>query len=154
MAGPEDTISIQIGTDSTEHSETVQRWLSEAGATVTDVTDNRGKKGILPLIPIVIAAAVAAGAAMDFVRKWRIEHQSEQIITYRDGELKIQIVDKIKNGKIIILAAKDTVVQIDKEPDNINLTDIAKTALSDGADAAKEMIDKAGGKATVTQGPR
>jgi hypothetical protein len=144
-------IQIHIGTDSDDRADTLQEWLRGVGA--TDITDNKGELQVqvFPLILIVIGGAIAGGKALDFVRNWRLEHQSEQIITYRDGRVDIQIIDKIKNGKIIILADEGTVVEVEKVPDNVDLTAVAKAAITQGADAARDMINKAGGTAVVTK---
>ncbi len=58
---------------------------------------------------------------------------------------------EVRNGKILVFADKDTVVQIDDVPELLDLTDIAKTALTGGANAAKEAVDAAKGAAQVTK---
>ena len=144
-------MSIQINADTRGQSDAIQAYLRDAGASDVQVTDNTDKFGILPLIPIVIAAVIGIDALVDIIRKWRLEHQSEQIISYKDGKVEVRIVEEIKNGKIIILADKGTAIDVEKVPDNIDMAAVAKAALAEGADIAKEMIDMAGGKATVTQ---
>lgn len=151
MNSPTGLVSIQINADTRGQSDAIQAYLRDAGASDVQVTDNTDKFGILPLIPIVIAAVIGIDALVDIIRKWRLEHQSEQIISYKDGKVEVRIVEEIKNGKIIILADKGTAIDVEKVPDNIDMAAVAKAALAEGADIAKEMIDKAGGKATVTQ---
>jgi molybdopterin/thiamine biosynthesis adenylyltransferase len=153
MNATNNLVSVQIETDTHDQSDAIQAYLREAGASDIEVTDNTDKVGFLPLIPIVIAAVIGIDALVDIIRKCRIERQPEQVISYKDGKVNIRIVKGIKNGKIIILADKGTVVDVEKIPDNIDMTEVAKAALTVGADIAKEMIDKAGGKATVTQAP-
>ena len=101
------------------------------------------------LIPIVIVAVIAGAAIVEFVEWWRIHHQAEQIINYHDGKVDVQIVHEIKNGKILVFADKDTVVQIDNADPPLNLTDVAKAAVTGGASAAADKAKEAGKDASV-----
>jgi hypothetical protein len=142
-------VQVSIGTDSAERAGVYESDLKAAGATSVATHDHSNENGILPIIAIVVGAVVVAGAISDLIRKWKDHGQPEQIISYHDGKVDVQIVDKIHNGKIIVVADKDTVVQIDDLPDSVNITDIAKAAVSAGAGSASDAVKKAGGKASV-----
>lgn len=122
--------------------EELEKHLSEENI---EYEVNPGMAGFLPLIPIIIVIAAAALVKV-VIYIWQ-KFQYEQIITYHDGKIDHQIV-KIRNGKILIFADKDTVVQIENPSDIIDLTAVAKAALGD-ASAGKDEATKQGANATV-----
>ena len=143
-------LSIGFSDEDDETADELAEWLRNNGGTDVVVHRNTGEPSIL-FIPLVVGVAIAAAALVKVVI-WVHDHwQYEQVVTYHDGKAEIQIV-KIRNGKIIIFADKDTVVQLESVPDVLDLTDIAKTALGSAEKAAADAI-KAGAKAEVAPAP-
>lgn len=130
-------------------AEEIAAWLRENGGDDVTLTDRSGTVGIVPLIPIVIVAVIAAGAIVEFIEFWRAKHQPEQILTYHDGKVEVQVLQDIKNGKILIFADKDTVVQIDDVKPPLDLTEVVKAAVTGGASAAADKAKEAGKDASV-----
>ncbi|MBK8448240.1 MAG: hypothetical protein IPL41_16560 [Micropruina sp.] len=123
--------------------------LESRGAEVTVQNPPPGAQ-VFPFVPVILGAVLAAAAVLDFVEWWRASHQFEQIITYKDGVLHVEIVP-VKNGKIIVLADKDTVVELEGTDPLLDLTAIAKAALSGGAEAAATVARAAGAIAQVSR---
>lgn len=129
--------------------EEIAVWLRENADTDATVSDRTGRPGIVPFIPLVIGIAIGV-AALARVIAFLIERFNyEQIITYHDGKVTIQVVKEIRNGKILIFADKDTVVQINNVDPPIDLTEIAKAAISAGASDAADKAKDAGKDASV-----
>ena len=105
---------------------------------------------VLPFVPIVLLALVAAGGVLQFIEWWRRVHQYEQIITYKDGAVHVQIVP-IKNGKVLVFADKDTVVDVEDVGPLLDLTEIAKAVLTAGAEAASAAAKAAGALVEVVK---
>ncbi len=142
--GAQVEIELHVGTD--EEAAAFQNWLTENGEIDVQPVE---QMGILPIIGVVLAGAIAAAAVAKLVRWWQISHGCEQILDFTSGKLVQTVNCEFKNGKVIVVAAKDQQVVISDVPDVLDLTDIAKTALTAGAPAAADAVNAAGGKATT-----
>ncbi|MFT3834815.1 MAG: hypothetical protein QM711_16105 [Micropruina sp.] len=123
--------------------------LRSHGAEVT-VEEPPPGRAVVPFIPVVLAAVLAVGAVINFIQWWRDNHQYEQIITFKDGKLDVTIVP-VRNGKILVFADKDTAVQITSTSPLLDLTEIAKAALTKGAEAAAKAANAVGAVAAMVQ---
>lgn len=141
-------VSFSIGLDDGEVADDLQNWLTENGATELS---REMRKGILPIIPIVIGGSIAAAAIAQLVIRIRDNYECQQLFDFRSNGIKHVVDCRFKNGKILIIADKDQQVEITEAPDILDFTEIAKTAATAGADAAKAAVEAAGGKAGVTK---
>ena len=123
--------------------------LRSHGAEVT-VEEPPPGRAVVPFIPVVLTAVLAVGAVINFIQWWRVNHQYEQIITFKDEQLDVTIVP-VRNGKILVFADKDTAVQITSMSPLLDLTEIAKAALTKGAEAAAKAANAVGAVATMVQ---
>jgi hypothetical protein len=150
MTSP-DTVDIRIGISNGSGLDDAEEVLRKHGARNVEVHE---REGVVPLIiPIVIAASIGTSALTQLVRFWLEKSECQQILDFRGGKLKMVDDCDHKNGKVIVVADKDTSVVISSVPEVMNLTEIAKTAITKGAEAAKAAVEAAGGKADVEETP-
>lgn len=140
-------ISIDLGEDGGSDAGELVDWLKENQASNV-VRNDEGETGdefepVTIAVAAVILSAGLAGVVSFIWRRW----QKQQIITYRNGKVDVQIVP-IRNGKILIFADEDTVVEIDDIDEILDITEVAKAALGN-ATAGKDEAEKQGGKASV-----
>ena len=140
-------VAFRIGIADEALANEIEAWLETNGGSDLEVQDLHG---LLPLIPIVIGGSIAAAAITSLIFYIRSKGECQQLFDFRSGEIKHHIDCRFKNGRIIVIADNNQQVEISDVPSAINFTEIAKTAITAGADAAKGAIEAMGGKAEVT----
>lgn len=146
------TQAVTIGVWKDDLGSQVEAWLEAEGAEGIDVEKAPiGGRPLVPAIPIVIAVAIGAAALVQLIVKIRNNGLPQQIITYHDGKVDIRIIDEVKNGKILIFADKDTVVELSDVPDTFDFTEVAKAAVQLGGQKGKEVAETLGSDAKVAK---
>ncbi len=144
------TVSVRARVSDEAMAADVETWLTDKDA--ADVHRVR-EEGILPIVGAVIAGTVAVAGATTLVMWIRDKFACQQLVDARGDDVEIVTDCDHRNGKIIVIADKGQVVSITDPPDVFDITEVAKTALSSGADVAKAAIEAAGGEAKVEPNP-
>lgn len=104
---------------------------------------------VLPLVGAVLVGSLTA-AAFAQIANWILRNdECQQIMDFRGDEIDVKVNCEIRNGRIIVVAKEGETVEISDVPDLIDFTEIAKTAITEGAAAAKAAVEAAGGTAEV-----
>jgi hypothetical protein len=126
----------------------VEYWLAEHNASDVD-RKHQEESGFLPVVAIVVACTIASAALAELVLHIREKFQCQQIINAQGTKVEISTQCDHRNGKIIVLAAEGVVLSITDPGNLLDITDVAKTAASAGAEVAKAIVERGGGMATV-----
>jgi hypothetical protein len=120
-----------------------EQWLvSHEAARVS----RREQLGILPIAPIVLAATVALPLLSALVMWVRSKTRCQVIVDAR-GEKVVSDVDcRVRDGRVIVLTAGDTKVQLTDIPELFDMTKVVSAALLGDASAVKAAATDAGAK--------
>jgi hypothetical protein len=144
----DEQIRIKVGVFEEEVGNELETVLRNHGATDIDI---QTQHGILPIIPIVIAASIGIAALAQVIITGRREMQCQQIIDARVTPLEHRIVCNIKNGKIIVLTKDDEKVEIVDVPELLDFTKFGEAIAKGNADVLKALVESAGGKADISK---
>jgi hypothetical protein len=138
--------AIEIRLDDEQLARDMAQRLQEIGGQEVEVTEERG---ILPLLPIVVAAVVAGTGIAQLVFWIRDKTQCQLLIDARGEQIKNQLNCSVRDGRVIVVTKDDVKVEITDVPKNIDFTDIVKAALSAESESVKDAAEKAGATATT-----
>lgn len=147
-AGPRQRIQLAFA-DPVMAAE-ARAWLEANGG--QDI-ETRELQGILPVaLPIIVGAAIAAGAVAGIVAFLRQKFACLLVVDAREATPKISTDCSDRNGRTILIAPKDVQIELSDVPPVFDFTAVAKAAIEGGADAVKSAAEAAGAGAEVLAG--
>jgi hypothetical protein len=148
MADQAIAFDIRLGDEAL--ADEIQRWLEDQEA---EGIRRREEHGILPILPIVIGAVIAAGGLATLVMFIRAKTRCQVLIDARGKTIHKEIDCKIRDGRLIILTKDGEKVEVVEAPEILDLTEITKAALTAGAEAVKAAAEAAGAKVVASPLP-
>ena len=146
MAEPERRIEIRV--DSPEASQEVATYLKEQGAGDIEQSED---VGIVPVIglPFVIAALVGAAGLASIVVYIARTFGCMVVVDARGDDIKVNRHCEIRGGRVILVAGEKTKIEVSEISPLFDFTAVAKTAVEQGAEAAKAAAEAAGATVKV-----
>ncbi len=139
-----DQINLEIELSDQQVADDVQQWLKD-----NKIKYEPPPHAIVPIIPIVIGAALGAAAIAALVEYIRRTHACQQTIDARRTPVVTKTDCSVRNGRVIVITKDNQKVEIHDVPQIFDFTKVAKAALSGAADAVKKAAELAGAKTTV-----
>jgi hypothetical protein len=146
VAEPERRIEVRV--DSAEASNEIATYLRDQGAAEIDQSED---VGIVPVIglPFVIAALVGAAGLASIVVYLARTFGCMVVVDARADDIKVNRHCEIRGGRVILVAGEKTKIEVSEVSPLFDFTAIAKTAVEQGAEAAKTAAEAAGATAKV-----
>jgi hypothetical protein len=126
----------------------VQEWLDK-----NKVPNTPPPEGILPIIPIIIGAAIAVSALVELVKYIRDKNPCLVIIDAQTSPVSTTVDCDDQSGRMVVITKDGSKVDIHDAPRLFDPTEVAKAALTSTADAVKKTAEALGAKATVEAAP-
>jgi hypothetical protein len=133
---------VSIRLDDRQLADELAESLRLMGSDV-EMTEERG---ILPILPFVVAAVLGAAGMAQIWMFIRGKTQCQIIVDARGDSIKKEIDCRIKDGRIIVLTKDAERIEIVDAPPAIDFTGITQAVLTGGADSVVDAVEKAGAK--------
>jgi hypothetical protein len=138
-----DRVAVEIGLSDEAMARDIEQWLKKSDASNVTVTEQRG---ILPLIPIVIAAVVGLAGLGSLVAYVLQKFGCQVTLDCRKEPVKKDIDCRIRDGRLIVITKDSMKVEVIEVPKVVDFTEVTKAALTGSADAVKKAAEAAGAK--------
>jgi hypothetical protein len=137
-----DTIPVRFEFADEVIAEEVADDLDLAGAEIK----SRPKRGLVPIVPIVIGVVIALAGLATIVQKIINGRKCRMIIDARTAEIKSQVDCAIKDGRLIIITKDGEKVSIVDAPPALDLTALVTAATKGTVNEIKKIAGDAGAK--------
>lgn len=134
-----DAFDLEIEVSDPALAADIEAWLKK-----NDIEATPPPEGILPVIPIVIAAVIGVAGLARLIFYIRDKTRCQVIIDARSDTVRHQVDCSIRDGKIVVLTKDGEKVDIQGAPEILDVTEIARAAVSGSADAVKKAADAVG----------
>ncbi|MCC5953438.1 MAG: hypothetical protein JJU45_15210 [Acidimicrobiia bacterium] len=145
----DDEFAVELHPGDEAEATALLEWAQAEGV---PLEPHRDVAALLPLVPVIggILTAAAVATLMDWLLA---KDECRQAVDFRGDEIKFVTNCDIKDGKVFVIANEGQQVTIHDVPPLLDITAVAKQAVTEGAAAAKAAIEAAGGKADVEARP-
>ncbi len=137
-----DAISVGFELADELLAEEVADDLELAGAKIR----SRPKRGLVPIVPIVIGALIALAGLATIVQKIINGRKCRMIIDARTIEIISKVDCSIKDGRLIIITRDGEKVSVVDAPSAIDLTGLVTAATKGTVEEIKKIAREAGAK--------
>lgn len=114
--------------------------LAAEGGTVT----KHPVKGIVPVIPLVVAGVIAAGGLAAVILYVRRSLGCRSIVDARGAAVTAKVDCSVRDGRIIVLSKDGEKVEVVEVPPAVDLAKVVEAAMKGGAGAVRKAAEAAG----------
>lgn len=141
-----ETILVRFELSDERLAEEVADDLDLAGAEIK----SRPKRGLVPVLPIVIGVLIAVAGLATIVQKIINGRKCRMIIDARTIEIISRVDCSIKDGRLIIITKDGEKVSVVDAPAAIDLTGLVTAATKGTVEEIKKIARESGAKVELT----